>query len=127
MTPHEATEIVELLAREFRIRRPKVTFGRTRRAWASKREWRIHLSKDPSEFTVLHEFAHILSFKVYGKCVDHDERFCHQLWKVICVWYRNPMHYDWHREYERVKKYGLDRIDRAIRNVVIVSREITLD
>ena len=115
MTREQVEEMITLLAAEFRVKRPKVTWhGRYRSGRAFFRQWRIAVGPNcwcGVEHTTVHEFAHILTFKRYGRGVRHEEEFCYCLWHVAAAWYGNAAAYPWHNEYTRVAAFGQRRLN----------------
>jgi len=65
----DAIALLELLAEYCGCPAPKVTWGR--RAWARRKDWRVHLCRSPVRLhvgVVVHEFAHLVA------CRDDGER-----------------------------------------------------
>ena len=109
MTEPEAKEILGLLAKEFKISVPNLswtnqakrgrafTWGQNRIA-IGPRCWR------GPEAALLHEFTHILCWRLTGSHIrscDHTEYFWRMLEKVSLAWYGNDNAYPWNTEYKR--------------------------
>ena len=111
MTREEATEALALLAAEFGIAKPSLSWSeRTRNGRAHPQENRIAIG--PLAWTgtlhaLLHEFAHILAYRRYA-CSGHDERFMRALLDTVTAWFGadGVSKYAWFTEYKRVAAFG---------------------
>lgn len=122
MTREEATEAITLLAKEFRIQRPRLFW--TRKASRGRARYRKYvITSGPNcwrgtEQSLIHEFAHMLTYKRYGAHVaQHGEEFRYCLWHVVIAWFGNPSRYAWDNEYKRVGQFGKQRLQPEVESL----------
>ena len=117
MTEDDAKEMLALLASVFRMRRPRLVWStRTRRGWAYPTLGYIKIGprcRQGGEASLVHEVAHLLAHKEYGRRrrgwrTDwHGPHFVDCLARVAEAWYGNTDRYPWHTEYRSIAKVAM--------------------
>jgi hypothetical protein len=126
ITKEHAIEMIALLAKEFKVPKPKFEMyvrgnrGHYRRAG---KHGAIRISRRRmEEWVVLHEFAHHLDHAINkprhsrsryehlyifskGRETYHDVPFRACLTKIAAAWYGDPAQYPWKQEYPAVRKW----------------------
>ena len=120
MTETEAILAIQCLTRAFRLGAPPTLrwSARDRRGHArlgdritvGPRCWR------GVEDTLLHEVAHIMTFRRGGNAREHSERFYLHLVAIVQEHYGDSRRYGWATEYKRLKARA--RRDGLLRNDV---------
>lgn len=106
-----AYEMIEVLAKEFGMKTPKLLWNDSgTRAWAMAAKNQIYIGAKSHmgvEATVVHEFAHLLYRHRIGakRGRAHAEGFCFALLRTAQAWYGDATKYRWDLEYRTVKKW----------------------
>lgn len=111
MTKQQVEEMLTILSKEFRIKKPKLSWSKRNagRAFGRRRVALGHRHGTDIEYVVLHEFAHILTHKLHGPRIHHGPEFMFTLRRVAEAWYGSDQLYPWDKEYKTIQKWWRER------------------